>query len=108
MKSEADKIPLPDPFPLPKHFPHRLETALASKKLTKKEKQTFITEVASCMLRFKRYPDRDDYICVVRAVISKYPFLKPNSGNPYVSCCFLLLLFLPIILYSYSLLLCYL
>ena len=85
IKSESDKIPLPDPFPLPQHFPHRLEVALASEKLSKKERQTFITEVASSMLRFKRYPEREDYTCVVHAVISKYPFLKPNSGNPYVS-----------------------
>ncbi len=84
-KSDADKLPLPDPFPLPQHFPHRLEVALESGKLSMKEKQAFISEVASSMLRFKRYPDRDDYLCVARAVISKYPFLKPNNGNPYVS-----------------------
>ena len=90
MKLESDKIPLLDPFPLPQQFSHRLETALASGKLTKKEKQTYITEVDSCMMRFKRYPDRDDYICVIRAVISKYRFVKLNSRNPYVSFLFVL------------------
>ena len=85
VKSEDDSIPLPDPFPLPKHYPHQLESALATGKLSSKQKQAFVSEVASCMLRFKRYPSRDDYICVARSVISKYPFFKTNGGNPYVS-----------------------
>ncbi len=84
-KSDADKLPLPDPFPLPQHFPHHLEVALESGKLSMKKNQAFISEVASSMLRFKRYLDRDDYFCVARAVISKYPLLKPNNGNPHVS-----------------------
>ena len=85
MKTKSDKFPLPDPYPLPKHFPHRLEGALASKKLTKKERQSFITEVASSMLRYKCYPDRADCTCVAHAIINKYPFFKPSYGNPYVS-----------------------
>ena len=84
LKSDTDKIPLPDPFPLPLHFPHCLESALASGKLTIKERQMFVTEVASCMLCFKRYPDKEDYICVARTVVSKYLFMKPANGNAYV------------------------
>ena len=86
LKTEEDRIPLPDPYPLPKHYPHGLDEALANKKVSSKQKKHFISEVASSMLRFKRYPDRDDYLCVARSVISKYPFFKPQNGNPYVSC----------------------
>jgi len=70
-----DKIPLPDPFPLPQYYSHRLVVALASGRLTKKERQTFITDIASCMLRYKRYPMKEDYINVVQAIIGKYSFL---------------------------------
>ncbi len=84
-KTESDKFPLPDPFPLPKHYSHGVESALLSKRMTKKEKQLFISEIASSMFRYKRYSDREDYTCVARAIINEYPFLKPSSGNPYVS-----------------------
>ena len=77
---ESDKFPLPDPFPLPKQFSHGIESALLSKRITKKEKQFFISEIASSMLRYKCYPDREDY-----TIINEYPFLKPSSGNSYVS-----------------------
>ena len=53
--------------------------------LSLKEKRSFVSEVASCMLRFKRYPDSDDYLCVARSIVTKYPFFKPATGNPYVS-----------------------
>ena len=77
-------IPLPDPFILPKHFPHDIEVALRRKALSTKEKQRFISEIASAILRFKRYPSREDYLCVARAVTEKYPFLKSSDGKPYV------------------------
>ena len=85
MKSEDHSIPPPDPFPLPKNYPHQLESVLATGKLSSKQKQAFVSEVASSMLRYKRYPSRDDYICVARSVINKYPFFKTKGGNPYVS-----------------------
>lgn len=44
-----------------------------------------MSEIASCMLRYKRYPDKDDYINVARSIIAKYPFFKPKDGNPCVS-----------------------
>lgn len=84
MKSEDDAIPLPDPSPLPKHYPHQIEEAIASGKVSAKQKRAFLSEVASSMLRFKRYPDPDDYKCVARAVLAKYPFFKEKQGKPYV------------------------
>ena len=85
VKTEDDSTPLPDPFPLPKHFPQDVEVALKRKKLTSKEKQRFISEVASAMLRYKRYPSRDDYLCVARSVVEKYRFFQSSDGKPYVS-----------------------
>ena len=83
-KTEDDVIPLPGPFILPKHFPQDIEVALRRKALSTKEKQRFISEIASAILRFKRYPSREDYLCVARAVIEKYPFFKSSDGKPYV------------------------
>ena len=40
-KTEDDVIPLPDPFILPKHFPHNIEVSLRRKALSTKEKQRF-------------------------------------------------------------------
>lgn len=37
------------------------------------------------MLRFKRYPKSEDYLCVARSIILQYPFFKPTTGQPYVS-----------------------
>ena len=84
-KTEDDSVPLPDPFPLPKHYPRHLEEALSEGKMSHRQKRAFITEVASSMLRFKRYPTRDDYVCVARSIIKKYPFFKQTTGKPYVS-----------------------
>ena len=85
VKTEDDCTPLPDPFPLPKHFPQDVEVALKRKKLSSSEKRRFISEVASAMLRFKRYPSREDYLCVSRAIVEKYPFFKSTDAKPYVS-----------------------
>ena len=45
----------------------------------------FLSHIASSMLRYKRYPNRDDYVSVSCAVIQAYPFLKATAGRPYVS-----------------------
>ena len=84
LKSEDDSIPLPDPFPLPKHYQRNVEEALRSGKLSSKERRIFLSDIASSMLRFKRYPSRDDYVSVSCAVIKAYPFLKATTGRPYV------------------------
>ena len=73
MKTEDDCTPLPDPFPLPKHFPHDVEVALKRRKLSSSEKRRFISEVASAMLKL-RYPSREDYLCVARSIVATYPF----------------------------------
>ena len=85
VKTEDDCTPLPDPFPLPKHFPQDVEVALKRRKLSSSEKRRFISEVASAMLRFKRYPSREDYLCVSRAIVEKFPFFKSTDAKPYVS-----------------------
>ena len=85
IKSDDDAIPLPDPFPLPKHYPATIETALKRGNMAYNEKRGFYSEVASAMLRFKRYPNHDDYMCVARSITSKYPFLKSKCGKPYVT-----------------------
>ena len=85
VKTEDDSVPLPDPFPLPKHYPHDIQSALQTKKMSVKDKQRFISEIASAMLRYKKYPTRDDYFCVAKIVLNKYPFLKTSDRKPYVS-----------------------
>ena len=85
MKSEEDSIPLPDPFPLPKHYACDIEEALTKGKMSTRERQRFISEVASAMLCHKKYPDHNDYVCVARSIVKKYPFLKASDAKPYVS-----------------------
>ena len=85
-KTEDDAVPLPDPFPLPKHYQRNVEEALKSGKMLMKEGRMFLSDIASAMLRYKRYPSRDEYVSVSCAVIQAYPFLKSTSGRPYVSC----------------------
>ena len=84
-KSEEDVVPLPDPFPLPKHYGTEVEAALKAKKFTDVSRQAFIGKVASAMLCFKCYPTREDYSNVGWTVIQTYPFLKSPVGSPAVS-----------------------
>ena len=85
VKTEDDAIPLPDPFPLPKHYRADVEVALASGKMTKETMSAFLSAVAAAMLVYKRYPTREDYICVARSVVQKYSFMASPAGTPYVS-----------------------
>ena len=100
VKTEDDSVPLPDPFPLPKYYSREVETALERGQLPRKERRIFLSGIASSMLRFKRYPTRDDYISVCCAICRAYPFLKATSGRPYVS--FYALLITNIILFCSS------
>lgn len=84
-KCEEDAVPLPDPFPLPKHYSTEVEVALKAGRLTNVTRQAFVGKVASSMLYYKRYPTSDDYINVGRTVIQKYPFMKSPAGSPAVS-----------------------
>ena len=85
IKSADDAIPLPDPFPLPKHFRADVEVALKTEKMSSESRKSFISAIASAMLACKRYPSRDDYNNVAHTVCSKYKFLKSPAGAPNVS-----------------------
>ena len=84
-KTEDDHAPLPDPFPLPKHFTADVETALATGKMTRETTSSFLSSIAAAMLVHKRYPTKEDYVCVARSVLQKYTFMSSPVGTPYVS-----------------------
>ena len=87
VKTVDDSIPLPEPYPLPKHFKSDVETDLKSGKMSFNSHRVFMSHIASSMLAFKKYPTRDDYANVARTILKEYPFFKsaPGSGTPYVS-----------------------
>ena len=85
MKTEDDAVPLPDPFPLPKHYRADVEVALANGKMTKETTSSFLSSIASAMLVYKRYPTHDDYVGVARTILQKYSFMASPVGTPYVS-----------------------
>lgn len=87
MKTPDDKIPLPDPYPLPKHFKSAVEADLKSHSMSTSTYRLFISDVASSMLAYKQYPTDEDCTTVTIAIFKEYPFLKPiGCGTPYVSC----------------------
>ena len=69
-------MPLPDPFPLPKHYSVKMETAIKEQKSSKVARQAFVGKVAAAMLFYKRSPTSEDYANVGRTVVQKYPRLK--------------------------------
>lgn len=85
VKTKDDAIPLPSPFPLPKHYRADVEVALANGKMTKTTTCSFLSSVASAMLVYKRYPTHDDYVEVAKTVVQKYTFMASPIGTPYVS-----------------------
>lgn len=85
MKTEDDNTPLPNPFPLPKYFRRDVLDKLNSKEMTSESTSAFLSSIASSMLLYKQYPTHDDYVCVGRSVIEKYPFMASPAGTPYVS-----------------------
>ena len=42
----------------------------------------FTGEVAAALLCYKRYPTKEDYLNVSRAIIRKYPFMGAPVGSP--------------------------
>lgn len=84
-KSDDDKLPLPDPFPLPKNYKADIDVALKTGKMTRETKKRFFSAVAAAMFTYKKYPQPEDYQNVARCVVSKYPFLKSPVGSPHVS-----------------------
>ncbi len=85
VKTEDDALPLPDPFPLPKHYRSDVEVSLAKGKMTKETTSAFLSAVGAAMLVHKRYPTREDYISVSRTVVQKYGFMSSPVGTPYAS-----------------------
>jgi len=83
-RTAEDDTPLPNPFPLPKHYGSDVEAALQAKKFCKTTRTGFISKVASAMLCYKNMPMREDYINVSQAVIAKYSFLKSTEGTAEV------------------------
>ena len=84
-KTEDDKVPLPDPFILPKNYTPDVVSALKLGKMTLQTNKAFLSAVASSMFESKLYPSTDDYNNVARSIIAKYPFMKSPTGKPYVS-----------------------
>ncbi len=87
LKTEDDDIPLPDPFPIPKNYRMDVDISLKSGKMNRQTKSAFFSSIASAILQYKKYPTKEDYVCVGRTIIVKYPFLKSPAGSPYVSVC---------------------
>ena len=85
LKTEADKVPLPDPYPLPKNYTPDVMTALKLGKLTTQTEKAFYSAVAASMFERKIYPSSDDYNNVARSICAKYPFMKASGTKPYVS-----------------------
>lgn len=85
-KTADDSVPLPEPFPLLKHYRKDVEEALKNGKMNKETRSSFLHAVASAMLMYKKYPTRDDYTNVGRSIIASYPFLKSPTqfGTPHV------------------------
>lgn len=83
-KDIDDSVPLPSPFPLPKHYPHNVENALKMKKMTKEAMCKFVSVIAGAMLNYKRYPTSQDYYNVAQSVITSFPYLKSPTGSPHV------------------------
>ena len=86
-KTDDDNIPLTDPFPLPKRYRPEVEKALKDGKMSMSTRSHFLSAVASAIFAFKMYPTREDYNCVGRTIVNKYPFLRAPSGagSPHVS-----------------------
>lgn len=80
-----DAVPLPNPFPLPKHYSAEVEASLKKKQLSSSARRQFVNSIASAMLYYKRYPTKEDYQNVGSAIITTYPFMKSPAGSPAVS-----------------------
>lgn len=83
IKDADDSVPLPSPFPLPKHHSADVEVALRTKKMSTETTRRFVSSIAGTMLTYKRYPSQEDYRNVAQSVISRYPFLQSPFGSPH-------------------------
>lgn len=84
-KCPDDAVPLPNPFPLPKHYRAEVEASLNKKQLSSSERRQFVSSIAAAMLCYKRYPTSEDYQNIGSTIITAYPFMKSPAGSPAVS-----------------------
>ena len=85
-KEKIAEKPIPDPFPFPAHHRPDVELGLSTGKMSREAKKAFLSSVAFSMFGWKKYPSSEEYARVACEIIKKYPFLKPPSGSPTVSC----------------------
>ena len=84
-KAKDQDVPLPNPFPLPKNFRSDVAAALATCRMTSETDRQFLSDIASSIFKYKKYPTKEDLIDVANCIIAKYPFMKAAKGKPYVS-----------------------
>jgi len=84
-KAKDQDVPLPNPFPLPKNFRSDVAAALATGRMTSETDRQFLSDIASSIFKYKKYPTKEDLIDVANCIIAKYPFMKAAKGKPYVS-----------------------
>lgn len=75
--------PLPNPFPLPHHFPSAVEAGLITQNPAVIPK--YLSCVAGSMLCYKLYPTRKEYIQVAVEILNKHGWMKSKLGPPTVS-----------------------
>ena len=74
--------PLPDPFPLPQNFRPDVELALKSGNMTTNTRKAYLSQVASAIFGYKKYPIREEFMRVADQIIRRYPFLQsPMPGG---------------------------
>ena len=95
-----DRIPLPDPFPLPANYKANVEIALKTGRITSETQSSFLSIVTSAMYAYKKYPSCDDYMCVAKMIVGKYPFMKAVPPDP--PCVSIILLFIVIFCLIFS------
>lgn len=83
-RTRDQEVPLPNPYPLPQHFPAVVEAGIVAENPQIVPK--FLSCLASSMLCYKQYPTRDEYVQVAQQVIDKYKWMLAKLGPPTVSC----------------------
>lgn len=84
IKTEADSIPLPEPYPLPLNYRSDVEAGLKKKEMSLELKKAFFSSIAASMFSYKKYPTGTDYLNVATTIVQKYPFLKSAAGSSIV------------------------
>ena len=71
----ADDDEISNPFPFSKHFNPQLEVGIQAKKLNSHQQTKFVTAIANIMYTYKRKPSKEDFDCVARQCVEKFPFI---------------------------------